>query len=154
QEGLDLIKEFEGVEPCVYKDVAGLDTVGAGHLITPEEKASGRFSNGCLSDEEINDLLIEDLDRIQRSVRGCVTQPVTQAQYDAMISMAYNIGPTAFCNSTMVKKLNEGSYEEVPNQMLRWNKARVGGTLQEVSGLTRRRVAEARLFAKQPRLTS
>ena len=83
-------------------------------------------------------------------MRGCVNQPLTNNQYDALVSMAFNIGNTGFCDSTLVKRINEGDYQEVPNEMQRWNKARVGGTLQSLQGLTNRRVTEAKLFAKNP----
>lgn len=148
--GLDHIKQSEGVKNVIYKDQAGLDTIGVGHLITKEEKASGRFASGTITDEEIDDLLLQDLDSAQRAVRGCVIQPVTQEQYDAMISLAFNIGNSGFCNSTLVKKINEGDYQEVPNQMMRWNKVRKNGVPTESVGLTNRRRAEANLFAKAP----
>ena len=150
QAGLDHIKQAEGVKNIVYKDQAGLDTIGVGHLITAEEKASGRFASGKITDQEVDQLLLEDLDRTQRSVRGCVTQPVTQEQYDSLVSLAFNIGTGNFCNSTLVKKINGGEYKEVPNQMLRWNKVREGGVLVESAGLTNRRRTEANLFAQAP----
>lgn len=148
QNGIDLIKQFEGSENNVYKDVAGLDTIGVGHLITAEEKAAGTFDSGFATDEQIDALLLQDLDSIQRSIRGCIKQPVSQNQYDALVSMAFNIGPSAFCSSTLVKKINTADYKEVPNQMLRWTKARVSGVLTPVQGLVNRRVAEANLFAQ------
>ena len=153
QDGIDLIKQFEGVENCVYKDVAGLDTIGVGHLITAEEKAEGKFANGCATQEEIDKLLLQDLDSIQKSVRGCIKQPLTQEQYNALVSMAFNVGPSAFCSSTLVKKINIADYKAVPNEMMRWTKARVSGVLTPVQGLVNRRVAEAQLFAQAPSVT-
>ena len=150
QTGIDLIKQFEGSSNVVYKDQAGLDTIGVGHLITDAEKASGKFNNGPISNEEVNSLLLSDLDTTQRGIRNCVTQPVTQDQYNALVSMAFNIGIGNFCNSTLVKKINTGSYQEVPNQMMRWTKVRQGGVLVDSSGLTTRRQTEAALFAKAP----
>ena len=150
QSGLDLIKKFEGSENRVYLDATGLPTIGIGHLITEADRASGRFANGFITDAEVDELLREDLANVETAVRGCVNQPLTNNQYDALVSMAFNIGNTGFCNSTLVKRINEGNYQEVPNEMQRWDKARVGGTLQPLQGLTNRRVAEARLFAKNP----
>jgi GH24 family phage-related lysozyme (muramidase) len=150
QAGLDHIKQAEGVKNTIYKDQAGKDTIGVGHLITAEESASGRFSSGTITDSEIDTLLLEDIDKTQRGVRGCVTQPVTQEQYDAMTSLAFNIGTGNFCNSTLVKKINSGDYKEVPNQMLRWNKIKQGSSFIESAGLTTRRRSEANLFAKTP----
>lgn len=150
EKGIALIKQFEGNGLDVYQDVAGLDTVGVGHLITDEEKASGRFADGRITEEESTELLLEDLASIQKQVRGCVKQNLTQEQYDALVSMAFNIGGNAFCNSTLVKKLNAGNFVEVPNEMGRWTKANINGTLTPVQGLVNRRQAEARLFATAP----
>ena len=150
QSGVDLIKQFEGSKNNVYKDIAGLDTIGVGHLITTKEKADGTFSSGVISDSEVDALLLQDLSSTQKAIRGCVKQPLTQEQYDSLVSLAFNIGSSGFCNSTLVKKINEADYKAVPNQMLRWNKARVGGVLQPSKGLTNRRIAEANLFAKAP----
>jgi len=150
QKGIDLIKQFEGNELSVYKDVAGLDTVGVGHLLTAAEIASGTFADGRISQEQVDDLLLQDLDSTQRLVRGCLTQNVTQEQYDALVSMAFNVGGGAFCNSTLVKKLNLGEYVEAPSQMMRWTKATVNGTLTPIQGLVNRRIAEATLFAVAP----
>ncbi len=148
--GINLIKKFEGNELSVYKDVAGLDTVGVGHLLTDEDKATGAFDNGRITQEQSDALLLQDLDATQRQVRGCLSQNVTQEQYDALVSMAFNIGGGAFCESTLVKKLNAGEYVEAPNEMMRWTKARINGTLTPVQGLVNRRVAEATLFAEAP----
>jgi len=148
--GLDFIKQAEGSDNTVYKDQAGLDTIGVGHLITKQEKADGTFSSGVITDDEMNTILLNDLASTQKSVRGCVKQPVTQEQYDSMVSLAFNIGNSGFCNSTLVKKINAGEYQEVPNQMLRWNKIRVNGGAVVSDGLTNRRRAEANIFAKAP----
>ena len=67
--------------------------------------------------------------------------------------MAFNVGPSAFCSSTLVKKINIADYKAVPNEMMRWTKARVSGVLTPVQGLVNRRVAEAQLFAQAPSVT-
>ena len=72
--------------------------------------------------------------------------PLNANQNSALVSLIYNIGPSAFSKSTLLKKLNEGKYDEVPYQMKRWNKATVNGELTELEGLTRRRQAEVDLF--------
>jgi hypothetical protein len=73
--------------------------------------------------------------------------PLSQHQYDALVSFVFNLGAGNFRSSTLLKKLNKGLYEEIPAQILRWNKARVDGKLTELRGLTRRRTAEAALWA-------
>ena len=72
-----------------------------------------------------------------------VEVPLHQYQFDALVSWTYNLGPTNLKSSTMLKVLNEGKYNEVPDQMRRWNRA--GGKVLE--GLVKRRDYEARLFA-------
>jgi len=75
-------------------------------------------------------------------VNEAVNVPLSQNQFDALVSWTYNLGPSNLNKSTMLKVLNNGEYEEVPAQMRRWNKA--GGKVLE--GLTRRRNAESLLF--------
>lgn len=74
------------------------------------------------------------------AVKRCVTVPLAQYEFDAYVSLAYNIGPTAFCGSTLVKKLNVGDYSGACTEIRRWNRA--GGRV--LAGLTKRREAEYR----------
>ena len=87
-------------------------------------------------------MLEVELEEYENYVNTAVEVPLSQNQFDALVSWVYNLGPTNFNSSTMLKVLNAGDYSEVGNQMLRWNKA--GGKVLE--GLTRRRQAEADLF--------
>jgi lysozyme len=81
---------------------------------------------------------ITDISKFEGALKQCVKVPLHQREYDSYLSLAYNIGPTAFCNSTLVRLLNQGQYEEACKQILRWDKA--GGRV--VPGLTNRRQAE------------
>ena len=81
---------------------------------------------------------ITDISKFEGALKQCVTVPLHQREYDSYLSLAYNIGPAAFCNSTLVRLLNQGRYEEACTQILRWNRA--GGRV--VQGLTNRREAE------------
>lgn len=63
---------------------------------------------------------LRDVQRFEGALRQCVTVPLHQHEYDAYISLAYNIGPTAFCGSTLVKKLNSGDYASACSEILRW----------------------------------
>jgi lysozyme len=83
---------------------------------------------------------ITDVQKFEGALKQCVTVPLHQREYDSYLSLAYNIGPTAFCNSTLVRLLNQGRYEEACKQILRWDRA--GGRV--VQGLTNRRQAEYR----------
>jgi lysozyme len=81
---------------------------------------------------------LQDVRRFEGALKQCVTVPLHQHEYDALLSLAYNIGPNAFCASTLVRLLNASDYEGACKQILRWDKFR-GQTLR---GLTLRRQAE------------
>lgn len=82
--------------------------------------------------------LLKDTNEFERAIKGCVQAPLYQWEYDAYMSLTYNIGGNAFCKSTLVKKLNAGDYRSACDEILRWNRA--GGRV--LSGLAKRREAE------------
>ena len=135
-EGFDLIKHFEGCELEAYKCAAGVWTIGYGHTKDVQE--------GDVWDKEKAEFMLwrELEDEYEVYVNDLVTVPINQCQFDALVSWVYNLGPANLKNSTMLKKLNAGEYEEVPSQMKKWNKA--NGKVLE--GLIRRRAAESLLF--------
>jgi lysozyme len=146
-EGLALLKSLEGVEAEPYRDSAGLLTIGCGHLLTKDELSSGkiycgdrvlRWKDGPLTDDEIDVLLREDLAHAEAAVMRSVEVELTQAQFSALVSLVYNIGTHAFRQSTLLKKLNAGRFEDIPTEFARW--ARAGG--QVIPGLVRRRQRE------------
>jgi lysozyme len=141
QAGIDLIKVFEGLELKPYQDVAGLWTIGYGHLIKPGE----HFTE--ITKEQAEDLLRMDLGEVTPDVKECVKSVINDNQFSALVCFAYNVGSNALKTSTLLKKLNAGNIEGAEQEFLRWNKARVNGELIPVSGLTRRREAEAKLFS-------
>jgi lysozyme len=151
EDGVQLLRELEGVEPEPYRDSAGLLTVGAGHCLTKDELSSGkiqcgdqiiRWKDGPLSDAEIDALLAEDVGWAEATVTACVHVPLSQSQFDSLVLLCYNIGPNAFRNSTLCRVLNDGNYASIPAQMRRWCHA--GG--QVVPGLVTRRAREAALW--------
>lgn len=81
---------------------------------------------------------LQDVAKFEGAVKQCVKVPLHQREYDAFISLSYNIGPTAFCGSTLVRKLNAGDYEGACREILRWDRAQG----RVVRGLTLRRQAE------------
>lgn len=81
---------------------------------------------------------LKDVEKTERGVKACITAPLSPAEYDAYVDLAYNIGVTAFCNSTLVKKLNAKDYLGACNEVLRWDKANG----KRLGGLTARRQAE------------
>ena len=135
QEGLSLIKKFEGCELKAYHCAAGVPTIGYGstHGVTMDME---------ITQEEADELLMDDVAKFEEAVTRAVKVPLEQNQYDALVSWTFNLGPSNLSSSTMLRVLNEGNYEEVPAQIKRWNKA--GGKV--LQGLIRRREAEALLF--------
>ena len=135
--GRALVRNFEGYSPFRYRDSAGYWTIGVGHLIRPGEQ----FEEPLLGDAA-EKLFQQDLKPKAAAVNARVSVPLYQGQFDASVSLVYNIGEGAFAKSTALKKINAGQHEEVPVQIKRWNKA--GGKV--VKGLERRREAEAELY--------
>ena len=135
-EGVELIKGFEGLELKSYLCPAGVWTVGYGHTITAHK--------GMVVTEGVaEELLRQDLGWVEFTVNNSVTVPLTNPQYDALCSFVYNVGATAFNKSTLLRLLNEGDYDGAYWQFSRWNKG--GGKV--LKGLVRRREAERTLFA-------
>jgi lysozyme len=110
-EGFDLIKHFEGCELEAYKCAAGVWTIGYGHTKDVQE--------GDVWNKEKADFMLwrELEDEYEVYVNDLVTVPINQCQFDALVSWVYNLGPANLKSSTMLKKLNAGKYEEVPNQI-------------------------------------
>lgn len=135
QEGIALIKKFEGCKLESYLCAANVPTIGYG-------STKGVEMGMTISQERAEELLLEDLVVYEEAVEKSVTVPLSQHQFDALVSWTFNLGGANLNASTMLKVLNQGAYEDVPYQMKRWNKA--GGKVLE--GLTRRRLAESLLF--------
>ncbi|MGF7157599.1 hypothetical protein GGR09_000961 [Bartonella heixiaziensis] len=98
----------------------------------------------CITQEQAEEILCEDLKQFENAVEKAVRVSLTDCQFAALVSFCYNVGTTAFCNSTLLKKLNKGDYEAVPTELQKWNK--VGG--KPLQGLANRRAAESGLWAK------
>lgn len=145
-DGLALIRRFEGKELKAYQDIAGVWTIGYGHT---EGFKDGRFdADSVITDETATALLEADLKPREQAVSRLVTAPISQKQFDALVSLVYNIGIGAFERSTVLRKVNAQDWESAADAFLMWNKARVNGVLRPVLGLTRRREAEAEHFRK------
>ena len=139
KEGIALIKKFERLELQAYKCPAGVWTIGYGHI-------KGVQEGDVITLEEAEDMLVEELDEYENYINDMVTVGLTPSQFDALVAWVFNLGPTNLGESTLLRVLNEGNYEEVPAQIKRWNKA--GGEV--LNGLIRRREAEALLFQGEP----
>ena len=150
ERGKKLLAEWEDAVPTIYRDSAGLQTIGVGHLMTKEELASGRimiagepvmFSRG-LTQPQIMALMGQDLERFERAVDELVAVDLDQHQFDALVCFAFNVGAWSFRNSSLLRLLNQGRYEAVPVQLARWVKA----DGKAVPGLVNRRRNETKLW--------
>ena len=133
--GLDLIRRFEGCELSAYKCPAGVLTVGYGST-GPHVKPGM-----TITQDEADELLRKDVERFDRAVQS-LAPTSTQGQHDAMTSFAFNVGITALEGSTLLKMHRAGNYEAAAGQFRRWNRG--GGRV--LAGLTKRRAAEAETY--------
>ena len=138
QNCVELIKHFEGFEGTAYLCPANVWTIGYGR--TRNVKEGDR-----ITEPQAERDLLEELEEFKHQVLHSVKVELTQNELDALTSWTYNLGVGNLNSSTLLKKLNAGSKDEVPAEMLRWNKA--GGEV--LAGLTKRREAEAELWAKE-----
>jgi lysozyme len=124
----------EGYKDNAYIPLAGdVATIGFG-------TTSGVKLGDRTTPEKALQVAMRDVQNFEGAVKSCVTVPLSQNEYDAYISLSYNIGPYAFCKSTLVKKLNQGDYIGACNQILRWDQFKG----KPLAGLTKRRQEEHR----------
>ena len=138
QRGIDLIKEFEGYSEGVYMCAGGKYTIGYGHT-------QGVEPGDTCTKEKAEEYLRMDLREAEEAVLEFITVPLSQNQFDALVSLVYNIGSGNFYDSTIrrVINLNIGDIEEYRLAWMMWKKSR-GKVLK---GLIRRREAEFKLFS-------
>ncbi len=135
EDGLELIKKFEGCETTAYQDSVGVWTIGFGHTKGVEEGQT------C-SIEDAESMLANEMDEYEGYINNMVKVDLQQHEFDALVAWVYNLGPTNLGESTMLKVLNGGQFDRVPEEMNRWTRA--GGKILE--GLVRRRQAESLMF--------
>lgn len=137
EKGLELIKKYEGLRLSAYLCPKGKLTIGFGHT-GMDVKMIGQK----ISVDEANSLLMQDIARFESSVNELVHVTLTQNQFDALVSFAFNLGANALKGSTLLKKLNTDDKHGALAEFIRWNK--VGS--MPYQGLTARREAEQELF--------
>lgn len=142
-DGLNLVKQFEGLRLEAYRCPAGVWTIGYGHThgVKPEAK---------ISEDQANKLLAEDLAGSGVQVDQCVNVPLNDNQYAALSSFVFNAGIGNLMASTLLIRLNTGDYDCVPSELTKWVKATDPKTGKKVSlaGLVKRRAAEGALWLK------
>ena len=134
-EGLALIKKFEGLRLDAYDDGVGVWTIGYG-------STKGVKQGDSITEEEADALLRADVAEAERCVNAAVSMPLTQGEFDALVSFVFNVGCGAFRGSTLLKCLVAGDFERAALEFQKWNKG--GG--QVMAGLPKRRKAEAEMF--------
>ena len=141
QQGLKLIERFEGLSLTPYKDCVGLYTIGVGHLIGDGRSLPDSW-NRTLTVDECYELLASDVKRFELGVARYITVKLTQNQFDALVSFAFNLGLGTLQRSSLRQKLNRGDQEGAIKIWLKYNMA--GGKV--IRGLDLRRKAEVKLF--------
>lgn len=138
--GLKLIKSFEGFSPTIYLDSAGLETIGYGHLILPHEKSS--FKKG-ISLAQAESLLKQDLAIAEKAVARLIKTSLTNNQFDVLVSFTFNVGAAALQRSTLRHKVNRNEHENVPDELIKW----VYANGEKLPGLLQRRLMEGHLYS-------
>ncbi|MBV8042110.1 lysozyme [Pluralibacter sp.] len=140
EQGLALIKHFEGCRLEAYQDVVGVWTIGYGWT----QSVDGVVIHAGMQIDQLtaDRLLLSGIGEYESGVGGLVSVPVSQSQFDALVSFVYNLGCRSLADSTLLKKLNQQDYAGAAMEFPRWNKA--GGVV--LAGLTSRRLAEQKLF--------
>lgn len=146
--------DSEDASLTVYKDQAGLPTIGVGHLLKKDEISTGvisiggeyvKYSDGITPDQAIM-LLRQDLEIFSNAVDKLVIVIVNQHEFDALVHFAFNVGISAFKHSTLLRKLNNGQFIDVPGEMMRWVHITKNGEKVVSNGLLNRRKKEAAMF--------
>jgi lysozyme len=142
QNGLDLIKKFEGFRSHPYLCSAGIPTIGYGSTYY-ENGVRVKLSDSPISEEWAEELLKKNVVHYDVAVNSLTRDDITQNQYDALVSFAYNVGVTNFKNSTLLKRVNANPKDpNITNQFMKW--IRAGGRV--IKGLILRRREEAQLY--------
>jgi lysozyme len=140
QNGIDMIKSFEALRLEPYKDSAGVWTCGYG-FTGPEVKQGVAWTL-----KQAEDALQGRIGAIDGILKGCVVPLITQNQWDALVSLVYNIGQGAFRGSTLLRLLNQRDFKGAAEEFSKWDKEHRNGVLVEDPSLLKRREAERKLF--------
>lgn len=141
QAGLDLIKQYEGWRERAYRDPVGIWTIGYGHttMAGPPKVVPGLK----ITKQEGEEILARDVEKFAEGVRKLIKTKVSDEQFSALVSFAYNVGLGAFEGSSVLRYVNQGNFIGVPGRLALWTKA--GG--KTLPGLVKRRAAEGNMFA-------
>jgi lysozyme len=121
KQGIDFIRQEEGERLTGYADSRGIPTIGVGH--TGKVNDIPVTIGMTITAEQSMTLLKDDLAWVETTLAGSVTTVLSQNQYDALCSLIFNIGATAFTNSTLLRLLNRGLFAAAGDEFLKWQKA-------------------------------
>jgi len=139
--GIALIKSFEGCKLRAYQDSVGIWTVGYG--ATFYQDGSKIKSGDTLTQQQADELLSYHVDLFAEKVKPLIKGELSDNQFSALVSFAFNLGAGALAKSTLLKKVNANPEDaSISSEFAKWDKA--GG--KQLRGLTRRRKAEADLY--------
>ncbi|MCW3075344.1 MAG: amidase [Flaviaesturariibacter sp.] len=146
QKCLEFIQQHEGLKLEAYQDSAGIWTIGYGSILY--EAGDPVKKGDTITIDKAFSLLTREVEEKSEAVRKVVKPgALTQNQFDALVSFAYNVGAEALKKSTLLKRVNANPADpSIREAFLMWNKAHVDGKLVEIKGLTRRREEEADLY--------
>lgn len=150
--GLAFLIQREAIKRWMYKDTAGLPTIGIGHLLTKDELSSGKIDiqgeriewhdEDGLTEVEVKKLFHQDLKKYENAVSKTVIVGLLPNQFDCLVSFCFNTGTEAFSGSTLVKKLNAGDFASIPGELRKWKYS--AGKVDK--GLINRREKEVELW--------
>lgn len=138
--GLSIVKASEGLRTSTYLDPVGIPTVCYGHT-GPDVRMGQTYTRA-----ECEAIVVEDIAKHRAGIERCITAPLTSNQRDAAVSLAFNIGVSRFCGSTLARKLNREDYIGAADEFPKWKYA--GGRV--LRGLVTRRAKERALFLTIP----
>ena len=142
QKGLELIKSFEGLSLKPYVCAGGINTIGYGNTYYTNGKKV-TLQDKPITKEQAEELIKHSLSTYEKAVDSFCRDDISQSQFDALVSFAYNLGTGALQKSTLIKKVNANPQDPtIKAEFLKWNKA----SGRVLAGLTRRRQAEANLY--------
>ena len=150
--GINLMKRYEGFRSAPYRDMVGVTTIGYGNTYYPDRRKV-KMTDKRLTEPQAEQLAMDiiNLDfapAVNKIFKDEIASgKLNQNMFDALVSLAYNIGTSALANSNSVTgNIKKGNYQAAADGFLLWNKGRVNGKLQPINGLTRRRKEERELF--------
>lgn len=138
--GIDNLKFLEAFSPTVYEDQTGIKHIGYGHRILPGEAFT------TITEAQAQALMFRDLQPVYQAITANVTVGLSQNQFDALVLFVYNVGISAFIDSTMLKLINAGDFEGAAAQFPLWNKVTINNSAFPSAGLTKRRQIEQNIF--------